>query len=584
MGSTLGGRIFAAVAAALGVLFVVGALLAEGRIRSFGRTEVERRLAALAAVLEATVRPALLGRTAPREHLEALRRLPLGAGVRLTLVAADGSVLADTVAALPLENHGERPEILAAAGAETGADARTSASTGEPTLYFARRLKEGGRTLGYIRLAEPLEAAEAEVASIRSAILLGGAAMLVLGLVASALLARRIARPLEAMEEAAARIAAGDPAAAVPVEGPVEVARLAESLNRMAAQIRGRVEAETAARAQLESVLAGMVEGVVAVDGSGRVLFMNGAAAGLLGLPAPLAAGADPRETVAFPALEASLEGALAGRSPDPVDAPAPGGRERILGIQAATLGGGAGAVAILRDVTGERRLDAMRREFVANVSHELQTPLAAIAGALETLEGGGLDDAERAAFLQIAQRNTVRLRALVQDILDLSAIESKAADLVLVPVDLAGVLQVAAARLAEAAARAGVDLRIEPSPRSGIQARGNAARLEQAFVNLMENALKYTPAGGRVSARILERGRDVSVEVEDTGIGIPAASLPRLFERFYRVDPSRSRQAGGTGLGLSIVKHIALAHHGRVEVRSAEGSGTTFTVTLPLA
>ena len=586
-GGTLAGRIFFALAATLAVLFAVAALWGESRIRGFHRSEVERRLDAVAGSLLGSARGWLSPGGAPGAAARDLSSLRIEGPFRVTVVAADGTVLADSVAPLPLRNHLDRPEVQTALrrdeGAGRGVAERASDTTGVRTLYVAL-LVEGaaGESLGVLRVAEPLEQVEAEVATLRGTLLLGGASVLVLGLVVSALLARLLSLPLREMERSAAAIAAGDLEGRAAVAGPVEVERLGVSLQRMAEQIRERIGSERRARGELESVLAGMMEGVVAVDASGRVLFMNAAAARLLGLPAPLPPGAATGDTVLPPDLEQVLRAALGGRAPDPRDVLAPGGGGRTLEIEASPLGTGGGAVAMVRDVTGERRLDRMRMEFVANVSHEIRTPLSAVLGALETLEEGGLDDAERRAFLEIARRNASRLMALVQDLLDLSAIESKESNPALGPLDPAAVLRSAAGGLGELARRASVDLRIEPAPGPGILVAGTAPRLEQAFVNLLENALKYTPSGGRVTARVLDRGPEVAVEIEDTGVGIPAAALPRIFERFYRVDPSRSRAMGGTGLGLAIVKHIVLSHRGRIEVRSVEGSGTTFTVHLP--
>jgi two-component system phosphate regulon sensor histidine kinase PhoR len=239
--------------------------------------------------------------------------------------------------------------------------------------------------------------------------------------------------------------------------------------------------------------------------------------------------------------------------------------------------------VAVLRDVTEIRRLERIRIDFVANVSHELRTPLSGVAGALETLEDDGLEPAERRRFLEIARRNAGRLKDLVADLLDLSAIESEGTAIRLEPLPLERPAQAAAAALADMAARCRVAVAVEAAP-PGLIVDGNARRLEQAFVNLVENALKFTPAGGRVTIRFHDLGAEAAAEVEDTGVGIPPEALPRIFERFFRADPSRSRALGGTGLGLAIVKHIARAHRGRVEVRSSEGAGAAFRLVLPKA
>ena len=546
--------------------------------------EIERRLAAVASVLEARAREGLVGEVGPGELQEAIRGLRLEGGMRVTVIRADGEVISDTEAPLPLENHGRRPEVLEAARDGIGTDSRRSASTGWETTYLARRIREGGSILGYVRVAEPTREVEREISVFRNSLLLGGLAMLLLGLAASGLLARRIARPLEEMERRASAFAEGDLEGRLPVAGPDEVARLAAALNRMADQILHRIDAERRTRGDLEAVLAGTADGVVAVDARERILFMNAGAARLLALPGPLGAGDSLWKAVRFPDLERALREVLAGRRPEPEDADSPAKDGRILEISAGTLGGGKGAMALLRDVTDLRRLERIRMDFVANVSHELRTPLAGISGSLETLEDEDLGPEERRRFHGIARRNADRMRALVSDLLDLSAIEAEERSMALEPLPLDRVVRAATSALLDLASRCQVVLAVEPAPKGTLAVSAHPRRLEQALLNLVENAIKYTPAGGKVAVRILDRGSDLAVEVQDSGIGIPEAALPRIFERFYRVDPSRSRGIGGTGLGLAIVKHVVRAHRGRVEVRSVEGAGSTFTVVLPRA
>jgi two-component system phosphate regulon sensor histidine kinase PhoR len=241
------------------------------------------------------------------------------------------------------------------------------------------------------------------------------------------------------------------------------------------------------------------------------------------------------------------------------------------------------GAVALLLDVTEVRKLEQMRIDFVANVSHELRTPLAAVLGALETVAEPGTDEATTRRFLELAQRNASRLQAIVSDLLELSSIESQSSRMAVEPLGIGSPVRSAAAALAGAAESKGVALLLEPLAPELPPIPGNHERLERVFTNLIENAIKYTPKGGHVRVRARLAGRALEIEVEDDGVGIPAAHLPRVFERFYRVDRSRSREMGGTGLGLAIVKHIVRAHGGNVEVESEEGRGALFRVRLPV-
>jgi len=318
---------------------------------------------------------------------------------------------------------------------------------------------------------------------------------------------------------------------------------------------------------------------------------MNQAAASMLGLSAPLATGTALWESIRYPELERGLRGVLAGNGAWHGDSPSPALDGRMIGLSVAPIAAPSGseaaafsgAVALLSDVTAIRRLEQVRIDFVANVSHELRTPLAAVMGALETLADPNQPPGSLARFLDIANRNAARLQAIVADLLDLSSIEAEGNRMPLEPVRVDAPLRTAASALAGAAESRGVALEVQPPLDPPVLVNGNPQRLEQVFTNLLENAIKYTPPGGRVSARVRTSGREVAIVVEDTGIGIPAQHLPRVFERFYRVDRSRSREMGGTGLGLAIVKHVLRAHAGQVTVKSEEGRGTTFTVTLPV-
>jgi two-component system phosphate regulon sensor histidine kinase PhoR len=303
----------------------------------------------------------------------------------------------------------------------------------------------------------------------------------------------------------------------------------------------------------------------------------------MLDLDAALETGETLWQHLRFAELERGLRATLESGEPWHADAGSPRDDGRTLSISVAPVRGeSSGAVALLSDVTEIRRLEQVRRDFVANVSHEMRTPLAAVLGALETLSDSGLDDATRHRFLDIAARNAARLQAIVADLLDLSTIEARGDSMSLEAVRVDEPLRTAAAALAGAAEAKGIDLAYPSATAPPPTVQGNRQRLEQAFTNLIANAIHYTPGGGRVSARVRSSPKEVLVEIEDNGIGIPASALPRVFERFFRVDRGRSRDTGGTGLGLAIVKHIALAHGGRVEVRSEEGRGSTFTIGLP--
>ncbi len=596
-------RLFGAFACATLLLLAVAAVIGELRVQRSHVEEIDRRLELLVDVLRERAGSALAAHESSADLDQRIHELARACELRLTLVALDGEVLSDSSATLPVANHADRPEIQAALRAGRGQDQRRSATTGHTTRYVALRVERDGKVVGCVRAAAELDRMERELAFLHRGLVAGGAGALALGLLASALLARRLSRPLEEMGDEARAFAAGQLSRRIGARGPAETRVLAQSLNTMAERLAARIDGERAARAELETILASMAEGVVAVDADERILLMNSAAARTLGLQEALATGTQLWQAVRFPELERELRAVLAGAQGRQVDATAPhdGGRTLSLSVAPVATGtsaraeedgtpqtrstgsksGRIGAVVLISDVTTMRRLDQMRIDFVANVSHELRTPLTAIMGALETLADEHQDADTRARFIDIAARNAARLKLIVNDLLDLSSIEAQGDSMPLAPISIGEPLRTAAAALSGAAQKKGVRLEVAASD-PALCVHGNPQRLEQCFTNLIANGIQYTPSGGHVRARVLAEAGEVRVEVADDGIGIPQNALGRVFERFYRVDRGRSRDTGGTGLGLAIVKHIVLAHGGRVDVRSEEGSGSTFTVHLP--
>jgi two-component system phosphate regulon sensor histidine kinase PhoR len=359
-----------------------------------------------------------------------------------------------------------------------------------------------------------------------------------------------------------------------------EVERLAEAATREAA-------AAGAARDLLEAILDAMPEGVLVVARGGRVLLANPAFRALFDVKGE-AAGRPVLELVRQPAVVRVLEETLAQGAPQSAELELRGGEPRTIALASAPLPLGAGrdggAVLVARDVTAATRLAATRRDFVANVSHELKTPLAAIRGYAETLRDGALaEPATAQRFTERILEQTRRLEALLADLLTLSRLESQEAARPRVPVDLPALAREAVEMVAGRAAERGVSVTFADGEETP-PLPGDASGLERLLVNLLDNAVKYNRPGGSVTLAITARGGEVLLEVRDTGIGIPPEALPRLFERFYRVDTGRSREEGGTGLGLAIVKHVAQAHGGKVEVESRMGQGSVFRVRLPAA
>jgi two-component system phosphate regulon sensor histidine kinase PhoR len=400
-------------------------------------------------------------------------------------------------------------------------------------------------------------------------------------------LTRVALEPITLITEVAGRIARGELATRAPTGSRGALGELGQALNAMADQLERRLQEQASQRSQAQAILESMGEGVLALDADGRILWLNGSAQRLLGTDAERAAGKRLTELFRQPDVEELVRETATHQRPAAREVHAFSPDERVVRMQSTPCAGGpsgAAMVVVVQDVTEIRRLERMRREFVANVSHELKTPLTAIKGLLETLLSGALEDAaNNRRFVTLIDEDATRLGRLIDDLLALSQIESKAAALALQPVPLRPLLEDVVRTLRPLADARQVTLHLEVAA-DAQPVQGDPDRLRQIFSNLLDNAVKFNKPGGRVAVRTTAEGPTLRVAVEDTGAGIPEADLPRIFERFYRVDKARSRELGGTGLGLAIVKHLVELHQGRVMVESRPGQGSTFTVTLPLA
>jgi len=526
---------------------------------------------------------------APPDVSALVDRYAKATGRRVTFVRRDGTVVADSERpASDLENHSDRPEVRTALHGGYGVDRRVSKSTGRTTLYAAHVPEHALGTAGIVRVAAHLDEIDQQVASVRRVFVTGAVLATLVALVFGALAMRRAARPLEEMHDVASALSSGDYGARVEDPGDDELGVLGSTLNRLGGDMSERVSALTAGQDRLRAMVAGMVEGVIAVDDGDRITFTNHTARRMLGV----AAGAEMRgerlwEAARVPEVpellaEARRSDAAAQRELNLLLS----GREVIVRAQAHRFADGdrIGVVVVLHDISELRRLERIRRDFVANVSHELKTPLTSIRGYVETLLDGALhDDRNNARFLEKIEQNTQRLSHLVTDLLSLARIEAQEGSLPLERVDLHALVEQARRRHEPTAVGRDQTMRLE-SCNGALQVLGDREALTQVLDNLVDNALKYTPPEGHITIRLKREAGHAVLEVEDDGIGIPAEDIERVFERFYRVDKARSRAVGGTGLGLSIVKHLVVAMKGEVEVESQVDVGSTFRVRLSLA
>jgi len=493
-------------------------------------------------------------------------------GYRVTLIDSAGVVVGDTEfgteARRRLENHLNRPEVVEARRRGIGVSRRRSASAGDDELYVAQR-----HPLGYVRVSLTTRNLDEIVRGAQRDVLVSGLLALVGALALAALFARSISQPVVELRDVARAIASGDLHRRPALSAPGEVGDLATALHRMAEQLATRLDALEADDQLMTAVLESLEEGVIALDERGTVIRINERARSLLGTTMALPF---PRELLPRdPALREAIELALTGATTPPAEVTL---HDRTVAVASRPLRTGGGVVTVL-DLTMLRRLEKIRRDFVANVSHELKTPLTAVSGYAETLLDDGIPQEQRRKFVQTIHDNATRMQRIVDDLLDLSRIESGGWRPVVAQVDVAGMIQDVFTAVQSAASAKGLALVAEVSP-DATHVRVDPTAFRQILTNLVENAVRYTREGS-VTVRTRKSDDGVWVDVSDTGIGIAAEHLPRIFERFYRVDAGRSRAEGGTGLGLAIVRHLVDAHGGRVEASSVVGRGTTISVLL---
>lgn len=533
----------------------------------------------------------MLGRNDPQQKdLQALAaKLGEAVTARVTIISPDGTVVGDSEVKeselAELENHINRPEVQGALKSGTGTSVRYSATLHHEMLYTAAAIATNGHVDGIVRLALPLSALN----SLRSGLhkTLGTALFIsfLLTLIFSYILSRLTSRPLQQVASIAAEIGRGNFARRLPTGWHDELGDLAGIMNEMALKLDDQLSRLIAERNRLDAILSGMGEGLMVTDKNGMITLVNPAFSRLFRVYDSLI-GSPLSDITRHPALLESynlvnsdrceLQNEMTVRTPE----------EKFLSAHWVPLlneKGMQGVVAVFHDVTDLKRLENIRRDFVANVSHELRTPVTVIKGYSETLLDGLItsDPQKTAEFIQIILNHSERLTALLNDLLSLSEMESPDFSFQMHPITVESSLNKVCSLLKGKADAKEVAI-VVPDLSRLPAVLADQGRLEQVMVNLLDNAIKYSFAGGEIRISAEEDGEFIRIAVVDSGPGVPAASIPRLFERFYRVDSGRSRQEGGTGLGLAIVKHIVQLHGGSVRVgNNAAGAGATFSFTL---
>ena len=520
-------------------------------------------------------------------------------GARVTVIASNGQVLSDSATdAAAMENHANRPEVMQALADGHGQAVHPSVTLGRELVYEAVRYQQPDGQSIIIRLAVPLSEIDLSVKELRGRLAIASIVMLLIGAFASLAFTRMFSTRIDRLKDFSQRIAEGN-FQPLSVEGPRdEVSELMDSMNQTAARLDQEIRTLSGERNRSSAILRSMVEGVAVIDAQERLVFYNRAFSEIFNVPVSTAEGRPLIEAVRNAELVGLIRKALRGEeglqndismgivqmqnfsvTAAPVMA-----LETLNGTPDADRAKPSGAVVVLHDVTELRRLERVRQDFVANVSHEFKTPLTAIQGFAETLLSGALDDpTSNRRFLEIIRTHAVRLARLTNDLLKLARIEAGKLELEFFPVGLIELIEGCAETTLLKASRKQITLEIEVPP--GLPpVRGDATLLRDVLQNLLDNAIQYTPECGHIRVSADLRGKEAVVTVTDTGIGIPTADQERIFERFYRVDAARSREAGGTGLGLSIAKHIVEAHGGHLWVDSVIGEGSKFSFSIPVA
>ena len=511
------------------------------------------------------------------------QRIVRDTGIRATFISETGVVTADSDVSwddLPrVQNHLGRPEIQEALASGSGSYIRHSVTVGQDFLYTAVPVQGG-----FMRLAMPLSGVEEAWSQYAVAVLGASLGAVILGVALILLLARWATRPLTDMTRVAKSIAEGDLERRVEAESRDEIGELAGAFNLMVDRLQSALGRAREEKEQVSAILSSMVEQVIAVDPSGKVFLFNPSAEKLFGVRRQDAVGRPFLEVIRQASISDICRQVLADPRERSEEIRLFLPDERIFELRALPVQagpGGAGVLVVLHDVTRILRLENLRKEFVANVSHELRTPLTSIRGFAETLLSGALSDPKNnREFVETIYQQSDRLTRLVDDLLDLSAIESGRKKPQPSAVELEPLVREVAAELQPFARKRKVKLILEVP--KGLKVMADRDQLRQVFINLVDNAVKFNRPEGTVTVSAEAAEGRAEIAVSDTGSGIPEADLPRIFERFYRVDKARSRELGGTGLGLSIVKHIVEAHGGSIRAESRPGEGSTFRINLP--
>ncbi len=508
---------------------------------------------------------------------------------RITVILPSGKVIGDSESDPDhMDNHRDRPEFLGAVKNKEGISTRHSRTLDKNLMYVGIPAYNNGKLLAVIRTSIPVDVIDEAIGEIQTKIVLSGIIIAFFTAIVCLIISRKISRPIEELRKNAEGISKGEYRFNRPRSNIEEIDNLHNAMKDMVNDLENRISTITKQRNEIEVILTGMDEGIIAIDNRENIISINRAAEEIFDTSNKDAQGRSVQEAIRNRAFHDFVKDAITGDDPVEREITLFPGEEKFVNGHGNKLvdanGKQIGALIVLNDITRIKKLENIRRDFVANVSHEIKTPITAIKGFVETLRDGGVDSLDdRARFLNIISKHVNRLEAIIDDLLKLSRIERDAETedgIVLRKDKIFSVIETAVQVCTPNAESK--DIKISFKCDKELSAKVNAPLLEQAVVNLLDNAVKYSNNNSKVAVNAYGTENDAVIEVIDEGRGIEKEHLPRLFERFYRVDKARSRQQGGTGLGLAIVKHIIQAHRGSVGVESTPGKGSVFTIKLP--
>lgn len=552
-------------------------LFSQGTIRNFYTANLKTQLKQVGCALKP--KAVELYEAADIEGMDRLaKEVGQEVDIRITVITPDGTVIADSQNdPRQMENHGDRPEIIRAlqGKAESASATRFSSTMGEQMLYLAMPVEKEGNARFVIRLSLYLSHIRGLIRDLRwkfTGLLL---VLFFLALFIAWSFSRGISKPVREIAAATREFASGNFDVRIFLKKKDELADVAESFNHMVATQKNLFDKLSQNRTELEAIISSMKEGLIVIDPDGKITLCNESFEEIACKEKMM--GSPYWEVLRIPGFEEYVNKAF--QSSESFYKEVEFDNKAYL-VSFNRMKEGERLVVIFRDISQFKQLEQMKKDFVVNLTHELKTPLTAVKGFVETLEEE--ENIQNTQYMEIIKRHTDRMNQIVSDLLVLSELEEKKRDVVFEPLDLGEIVNNSLKIYREKINEKGLELEIDiPGDLPGI--RGERFKMEQMFINLVDNAVKYTDEGKiSITAREVEAGKTVKIQVRNTGLIIPEKSIPRLFERFYVVDKSRSRKLGGTGLGLSIVKHVVLLHKGEISVESVEGEGTVFTIYLP--